>query len=173
MTKFRFGRAPQTILTDSEVAALITERKVLPVGWQPHWTPRPQESKRTLDLDVARESGGHFHLFARQSLIHGDDFSVGLLFIDKSRYIDLMLRRYNGPHYPHANRLENEPVFADYHIHEATERYQRRVGYRNEGYAVRTTRFGDVDGALQCLLKDCGFVAHPDSPLSLFGPGAT
>ena len=49
----------------------------------------------------------------------------------------------------------------------ATERYQE-LGMREDAYAEATDRFGDFDGALRCLVDDCGFERPPDPNLHLF-----
>lgn len=169
MVKFTQGRIPPAILSDADIDSLVKERKVLPWGWTPNLTAR--EDRRSLDLIVPRADGSKFRLFVRSSISDpAANFSAGLVFIDTSRYIDLVLRRYNGPSHPHTNRLEGEPEFWDFHIHLATERYQASRHYKNEHYAVVTRRFGNVEGALRCLLDDCGFVPHPHEPASLFDP---
>lgn len=78
------------------------------------------------------------------------------------------LRRHNGKSHQHTNRIEDE-TFYDFHIHihMATERYQE-VGMREDAYAVPTTRYGDFQGALRCLIEDAGLVAPPDDQPTLF-----
>ncbi len=56
-----------------------------------------------------------------------------------------------------------EQTFYDFHIHMATERYQR-TGNREDTYAEPTDRYSDMEGAFTCLLADCGFVVPPPPP---------
>lgn len=49
----------------------------------------------------------------------------------------------------------------------ATERYQE-AGMRENAYALPTTRYGDFQGALCCLIDDAGLVAPPDDQPNLF-----
>ena len=64
------------------------------------------------------------------------------------------MRRYNSRH-EHTNKIEGV-TFDDFHIHEATERYQL-LGAKKDSYARPTDKFSDLDGALRCMLEDCGF----------------
>jgi hypothetical protein len=74
------------------------------------------------------------------------------------------LRRYNGKH-THSNILENDRFHA-FHIHVATERYQR-AGFDEDHFAERTTRHYDLKSAIDRLLTDCGF-APPFSDTPMF-----
>jgi hypothetical protein len=74
------------------------------------------------------------------------------------------LRRYNGKH-RHTNTMEKQAIH-DFHIHTATERYQRVGGMKEDSFAERTDRYQTLETALQCLLEDCGFSSPMgDSPL--------
>ena len=61
--------------------------------------------------------------------------------------------------------IEGEMV-TGFHIHIATERYQREKNVF--GYAQSTTRYSDVNGALQCLLSDANFEEPSGLQVSLF-----
>ena len=58
-------------------------------------------------------------------------------------------------------------VFYDYHIHTATERYQE-LGMREDSYAEPSDRFSDLNTAINCMLKECGFEVPHDPQLKLF-----
>jgi hypothetical protein len=58
-------------------------------------------------------------------------------------------------------------TFYDFHIHEATERYQA-LGAQEDGFASPTDRYGDLMQALDCLFSDCGFLTPPDPQLKMF-----
>ena len=64
--------------------------------------------------------------------------------------------------------LEGGGLFRDFHNHTATERYQR-LGAREEHFAEIDSRYHNLDGAIKCLLDDCGFQAE-EPPLPLFDP---
>jgi hypothetical protein len=96
----------------------------------------------------------------RQNTINPFDFSAILGYrIPKSTRI-FRLRRYNGRH-QHDNKIERETIDG-FHIHEATERYQARGG-KEDAYATRTDRYGTLNEAFKCLLRDCNF-REPDTP---------
>lgn len=99
---------------------------------------------------------------ARQSNFSPLDFSVILTVIVPSSNRNFRLRRYNGWTNPHINRIERiEREEVDgFHIHFATERYQRR-GQNEDAYAEQTDRYSDFDGALQCLIDDANFEEPP------------
>ena len=78
------------------------------------------------------------------------------------------LIRYNGKHSSrHTNRWEKDRGRAGwrigpaFHIHRATERYQRD-GYRIDGYAEVTADYTDFGSALDAFIDACGF-RRPDS----------
>lgn len=65
----------------------------------------------------------------------------------------------------HTNFLDDNVRFRGFHIHTATERYQK-ITDKVEHFAEITTRYADLDGAVECLLTDCGFRAPiEESPL--------
>ena len=78
------------------------------------------------------------------------------------------LRRYNGFSHEHSNELEGNR-FYKFQIHIATERYQKETGLREDTFAEETTRYSDIDGAIKCLLHDCGFDMPVDPHGSFFG----
>ena len=74
------------------------------------------------------------------------------------------LRRYNGKSHYHTNTIENER-FRDFHVHEATARYQH-AGSKEDHFARIDRRYFNIDGAIDCLLNDCGFRSPlADSPI--------
>ena len=77
------------------------------------------------------------------------------------------LRRYNGKSHEHSNTIESQTLY-DFHIHHATERYQLS-GLREDTFAEPTNRYGDLHGAIGCMIEDCGLDVPKDPQLSLFG----
>ena len=65
-----------------------------------------------------------------------------------------MLKRYNGKSHEHTNQLDAEQPFYDFHIHQATEKYQLS-SYADEHYACPTNLYADIFGAFNNLLVDC------------------
>lgn len=116
---------------------------------------------------VANASDGRMYLvFTRQNLILPGAFSVGLCLLQPGA-ANLILCRYNGLH-GHRNILERELVPAMPHVHVATERYIR-AGLDLDGFAYGTDRYVSFDGALRCLIADCGVegILDPDAPQNL------
>jgi hypothetical protein len=102
----------------------------------------------------------------RQSAFNPLDFSAILGYKLPGLHTIFRLRRYNGRHH-HTNVLEGTHLY-DFHIHTATERYQR-PGFQEDHYAEITHRHYHLESALHCLLADCSFQAPPDQDL---GQGA-
>ncbi|MEW5977707.1 MAG: hypothetical protein AB1898_18085 [Acidobacteriota bacterium] len=153
-------------LTDQQITARITENKPLPEDYLARIQTKPKRGHKERELDLRGQKGGEFRLVLRQSLVNSLDFSVILAYqIPKTNQI-FRLRRYNGRSHEHTNRLEGQ-TFYDFHIHTATERYQE-AGMREDSFAEPTDRFADFQGALDCMLKDCGFVVPQDSQMRIF-----
>ena len=112
-------------------------------------------------LDVKGVNGSEFRLILRQAEINPFDFSIILGYrVPRSNEI-YRLRRYNGKHGEHTNVIERQ-TFYDYHVHMATARY-REAGLKEDAYAEPTDRFSDFRGALDCMLRECGFDV-PEEP---------
>ena len=141
--------------SDQEIEEFVQERKVLPDDWYSRLI-RPNKEKG--ELTVIGDKGNEFRIIVRPDDLMPLDFSVILVVVTKSNP-DFKLRRYNGRHGGHRNRIEKERI-EGFHIHYATERYQRR-GLKEETYAVQTQRYNSYEGALRCLIKDANFVEPP------------
>jgi hypothetical protein len=142
------------LLSDDEIAELTTEPKSFPDG---PWPPRLKQegSHRRADIGVEAPSGSEFVIKIRQSDLNHLDFSIILGYRIPGSYTVFRLRRHNGKSHWHTNPIE-EQTFFDFHIHKATERYQA-LGAREDHYAEVTSRYRDLNGALECMLEECGF----------------
>ena len=154
------------LLTDAEIADLINESKPLEPGYLSKLQLRPKPGHRERELDIVGANGSEFRLILRQNLLNVLDFSVILVYSVKSSSQVFRLRRYNGKSHEHTNQIERHK-FYDFHIHYATERYQHS-GFREDAYAEVTNRYGDFQGALDCLIQDCGLVRPSNGQESLF-----
>ena len=147
-------------LTDREIQDLIDEPKRMDC---------PADSLlRDMKIKPGREASheqrsqkflrnneeGEWLIYLRRSRENPFDFSCGLGFIPKGRTQVFTLIRYNGKSHQHTNRLENEDVFYDFHIHRATEKYQKS-SYHDEHYAQPTDLYTDLPGAFKNLLTEC------------------
>lgn len=140
--------------TEDEIASMLTEPKPLPTDWRARIRLRSKSSHQERHLEVRGEHGRVFRLILRKSLRDPKDFSVILAVREGASNRFFRLRRYNGKH-QHSNSIESE-TFRDFHIHIATERYQR-IGAREDHYARPTDLYDDYDEALNCLMKDANF----------------
>ena len=136
----------------------MQEPKVLPDDWR-------GQLYKDEELFVKGNHGNTFRIKIRQNDIYPLDFSAVLSVRVPLSNIQFRLRRYNGATNPHANPIEGN-VINGFHIHCATERYQRR-GDDEETYAEETSRFSDLDGALRCLLEDANFEEPPQLQLHM------
>jgi len=142
--------------TDSEIAGLIAEAKPLPPDWRTHVTLRPKRGHRERELPILGEGGSHFRVILRQGVLNPLDFSVILALLVPKTNQAFRLLRCNGKSHEHTNRLESA-TFYDFHIHRATERYQRE-GFREDSYAEITDEFSNLEGVLETLIAEGGFV---------------
>jgi hypothetical protein len=154
------------LLTDAEIDALIKEGKPLELGYLSKVQLKAKRGHKERELDLTGEDGSEFRLILRQSLLNALDFSAILAFTPQSSSQIFRLRRYNGKSHEHTNQIEKE-TFYDFHLHYATERYQAS-GLREDAFAQVTHRYGDFQGALNCLIQDCGLVLPANGQHLLF-----
>ena len=158
------------LLPDPEIARLLADPKS-PRGGRPV-TPelRAKRGHAEAAVELAGSSGDRFRLIVRRSRVNLLAFSVVLAVQMPQTNRWFRLRRMNGKNHQHTNPLEKQ-TFRDFHIHEATERYQE-AGFREDTYAMPTDRFADLNGAFPCLLQDAAVhgLERLSLPLaSLFG----
>ena len=153
-------------LTDEQIAALVAETKPVPADFRARMTPKPKRGHKEAELQIRGVNGSEFRLIVRQSEQNPLDFSVvlGYRMPDSNRIF--RLRRYNGKHGEHTNRLEGE-TFYECHVHVATERYQDS-GFREDTFAEPTDRFSSLHDAVECLIEDCALQMPPDPQGRLF-----
>ena len=148
-------------LTDADIQALISVPKSVAADFRQRVVPKPKRGHSEVDLDLQGEDGSEFRVVVRRSNINPLDFSLILVYKVPGSSAALRLRRYNGKSHEHSNPLESER-FYDFHVHTATERYQR-TGNREDSYAETTDRYSSLEEAIACLIEDCG-IALPDDP---------
>ncbi|MGA7440921.1 MAG: hypothetical protein WBW82_02055 [Candidatus Sulfotelmatobacter sp.] len=149
-------------LSDAEIDALIHEPKSTPGSLFPLRLIEHNKHRRK-DYPVSSASGNEFVIAVRQAVPNPFNFSVILSYRMPGYNTLFRLRRYNGRHGGHTNEIEGDEIGDKCHVHTATERYQK-LGAKEEGYAVETTRYSDLNGAVHCLLEDCGFIPPPPDP---------
>lgn len=153
-------------LTDTEIAALLAETKVLPDDYRGRMQTRPKRGHREREVEMNGANGSAFRLILRQSSFNPLDFSVILAWVPPQSTTSFRLCRYNGKSHEHTNTLESER-FYDFHIHRATERYQQS-GLREDSFAEPTDRYQDFAGALRTMIQDCEFRLPPHDQPELF-----
>ena len=154
------------VLSDKEIEQLLKEAKPLPGDYRAKIQIRPKVGHKERELDIKGINGSDFRLILRQSLFNSMDFSIILAYRPPSSNQLFRLRRYNGKSHEHTNIIEAE-TFYDFHIHHATERYQL-IGAREDTYAQPTNKFSDLNEAVWCIIKECGFEIPPNTQRSLF-----
>lgn len=157
----------ETFLTDEEIKKLINVNKQMTI--QPDILFQNMKDKRghkSAEYEMPQEDGSSFVIKIRISNENSLDFSVILGYIPAKSTKPFLLRRYNGKSHEHRNRLEKEDVFYDFHIHSATERYQRE-GNNEEYYAYISDRYSTPREALKCLITDCNISLPFESQLTL------
>lgn len=158
------------VLTDTEIAGLLAERKVLPHDYLARIQAKPKRGHKERELAISGDQGNDFRLVVRQSIINPLDFSAMLMYCPRDTNQLFRLRRHNGRSHEHTNKIEGDK-FYEFHIHMATERYQD-LGVREDSFAEPTDRFTDLGGAIDCLLADCGFDRR-NLQTSIFGEEVT
>lgn len=164
------------LIPAAEVKRIRTMEKIVDRDWQAellsHLGPLKQHRIKLLDLDTG-PTRGSFHVYAREGATR-DDYSTGLvLYLLSGERVNLV--RCNGPHpnqhlnaYPCRHRLPVTP-----HVHYLTERYQREHMMRGrtepDGFALPTTAYGDVAGAMAALARRANIVPRrpplPSQPM--------
>ena len=152
--------------SESTIKELIAEPKV--ISFDPHQTIRwkQKRSHREYEFDVVGSRGHTFRVLLRQNLYNLLDFSVILALLPEDTNQLFRLRRYNGLHGEHCNRIEKDRFFSC-HIHEATDRYQE-LGLKEDAYAEPSNQYREIGEALDCLLSDCAFSIPGDKNIPLF-----
>ena len=145
---------PETV-SDSEIAQLIAERKVLPGNWQDELeNSTNKDSHAEGQVNLVGESGTQFRVIIRQSLRSDDDFSVILMVSRRVGEPEIRLLRFDGGSHPHRNKVERNWIVRKPHIHRATERYQELKWEFHDGYAEETSRYHDLSGAWESFVAD-------------------
>ena len=153
------------MLSDIEILTHIQTPKEAPTNLLKNLTLRAKRGHKEASLNIAALDNVEYRIILRQANENPLDFSVIFAFCIPNTNQQFRLRRYNGKHM-HTNRIERASFF-DFHIHQATERYQL-AGMREDAYAEPSDRFGDIHSALECLLVDCGFESPFTDQTSLF-----
>jgi hypothetical protein len=143
------------IVTDSEIQQRINEDKVVVTDLRRAEFKLKGGVNEEKHILVKGSSEILYNIILRHNSVYRNNFSVILSYNPVERIRPFNLRRYNTVHSGiHKNDLEGSSFINEYHIHYATERYQRE-DLPEDKYAEVTNRYSDISGALDCLLSDC------------------
>ena len=154
-----------TILNDKEIEALLQEPKRLPDDYVNIFQTKAKNGHNEKEISIARGDGSQFKIILRQNQINMLDFSLILGYVPAKKTSIFRLKRYNGKSHQHTNKIEKQE-FYDFHIHKATERYQK-AGFDEDAYAEPYPGYANVQDALDCMVKDCAIILPANRQLKL------
>ncbi len=105
------------ILTDEEIAALISEPKIVPTNWFSRLETKDKThyQHKEREVEIEGSSGNLFRIILRQNKLNILDFSIILTVKEKDSTLEYILLRYNGKHpSKHTNKWEKENGLSDY-----------------------------------------------------------
>ena len=137
-----------SILSNEEIEALRSiQKRVTDPGRR--WSEKPGRHRQRNHV-AKTEDGNQFRLYLRENLDDERDFSCGLALIQRGTK-PLSLVRYNGSSHAHGT------IRYRCHIHRATNE-ALSAGMKIDNHAEETDRYKTLEGALACLIADCGIV---------------
>jgi hypothetical protein len=140
------------LISDQEIIELLSEEKILPSNFREKLALKKKSDRKYQECDICtRSKKGEFVITVKVNTKEAFDFSIILQYISENGF-NYILRRYNGIH-QHKNVLERTLILG-YHIHIATEKYQRSL-LKIEGYAELTDSYNNWNDALAQLIADC------------------
>lgn len=124
------------------------------------WVDKPGHKQRNYEAET--EHGTRYQVYQRQNTQDRKDFSCGLALIQKGER-PLSLVRYNGASHRHGS------IHYHCHIHRSTAE-AIAAGKKEDSQAEETDRYRTLEGALACLIQDCGIrgLAVPGEQEGLF-----
>ena len=111
------------------------------------WSEKPGRHRQR-NYTAEAEGGPVYRIYLRQNLDDDQDFSCGLALVQRAGK-SLSLVRYNGASHAHGE------IRYRCHIHRATAE-AIAAGRKTDSHADETDRYKTLEGALACLIKDCG-----------------
>lgn len=140
-------------LTDEQFETLRREPKVIE-NPQAHERRKQGHMERNYQLLAVNDELRRYRIFWRQSVFQSGSFSVGLGICLPAGGLSVLVR-YNGPSHAHRNKLEGTSFSGTCHRHTAVRRYAD-AGLRADAYAEVDSRYDDIEGAMRCMIFDCG-----------------
>jgi hypothetical protein len=145
------------VLTDERIEELLEEEKPVPDDWRARLVPgNLKQGHRRASLDVIGRNGSRFAARIRVSNKYVDNFSAILEYRSLEGF-SYRLLRCNGLHPGgHTNHIEGTSFGTSFHVHRATERYQR-AGFQIDAYAEQTDGYSSLMQALTYLGQSAAF----------------
>ena len=151
------------LMSNEELDGLRSATKLV-TNPRAQWREKPGRHRQR-NFTAEAEGGAAYRIYLRQNLNDDHDFSCGLALVRRGGR-PLSLVRYNGASHAHGD------IRYRCHIHRATAE-AIFAGRKVDNHAEATDRFRTLEGALACLIKDCGvqgLTAQPDEPDLFDGP---
>ena len=142
-------------LSNEEILALKSMPKKLLKPLRQKWIDQLKFRQLSLEL-CSNDEEYRFKLYMRQSTLDDDNFSCGLSYLESNEN-DITLARYNGSSHVHVNKCDGQRFDFECHIHEANEE-SLKVSKKIENFAIKTNRYTNLSGAIQCVLKDFNII---------------
>ncbi len=156
--------------TSEQIDELIREEKLISLeGYQSLFKlkdTKASHKEQSVEIKRSFDDDSFFKIIIRQNENNLFDFSVIFAIVFKNNNQIFKLRRYNGKSHRHRNKIENEK-FYDYHIHQATERYQI-AGSKEETFAQTTELYTDLRGAIYLMMRECNIIEPEGLQQNLF-----
>lgn len=133
-------------LTDDDLNGhLAAPKRVTNPGAR--WLEKPGRHRQRNYIAVS-DDGSSYRVYLRQNLDDERDFSCGLALMQRGGK-SLSLVRYNGSSHVH------DDIRYHCHIHRASAE-AIAAGRKVDSRADETDRYATLEGALACLIEDCG-----------------
>lgn len=157
----------RVFLTDEEIQNLIQEPKLFKFDFNSFLSKAKEKlGHKENEFIIDRSDGSKFRIMVRQSIHNPLDFSIILGYLKPNSNMLIRLKRYNGKSHEHQNKLEKTDRFYNFHIHLATERYQKSGQHKPEHFAEPTDRYSDIHSAWLCFVQDCN-INFPNSNMQI------
>ena len=111
------------------------------------WSEKPGRHRQR-NYAAISDDGSSYRIYLRQNLDDERDFSCGLALMQRGGK-PLSLVRYNGSSHTHGE------IRYRCHIHRASAE-ALAAGRKIDSRADETDRYATLEGALACLIEDCG-----------------
>lgn len=146
-----------TEITNEFIQELITCKKVVKKADRKNMIQENRSLRNNIQLTSA-DGKYEYVLFLRQSCEFLEDFSVGLKWVNPSRYFNInksiILFRCQGPH--DSKQPEGTDCHHDYHTHEITVKDINERRYEKPQNKEVCKEFSSFESAIYYFCKKCG-----------------